>query len=321
SAPITRSSSASRRLSISAVTPWKSWADGESNPCHLGSEVETPDGIAMTDLSMISWMILCGAVLTVAFFYSSVGHGGATGYLAALAVLGVAPASAKVAVLIANILVASVAWWRFSKAGYFNGRVLFTFAISSVPCAWLGSRIPISLQTYQLVLGLVLSLGGVILLLRARWQAEDLVVRKIYWPLALLVGAVLGFLAGLTGIGGGVFLSPVLYLFRWVKPKTTGGIAAGFIVVNSLAGLAGAGWERIMHVGPLLWLTLPAVIGALLGTHFGARRWSSVTFSRVLACVLIFAGGRLLQEAVKKNTSRDAPDVPTPGQSNRSPTA
>jgi len=251
----------------------------------------------MHDLTAASWIILLAAVFAVAFFYSSVGHGGATGYLAALALLGVAPTSAKVAVLIANVLVASVAWWRFWKAGHFNGQVLLLFAVASVPCAWLGSRVHVSPQTYKLVLGAVLSVGGIILLLRARWQTDDVAVRKIIWPVALLVGAVLGFLAGLTGIGGGVFLSPLLYLFRWVKPKTTGGIAAGFIVVNSIAGLAGAGWEKITHAGPLLWLTLPAVIGALLGTHLGARRWSSVTFSRVLAGVLIFAGGKLLLEA------------------------
>jgi hypothetical protein len=135
------------------------------------------------------------------------------------------------------------------------------------------------------------------LLFRSRWQTDDVTVQKCFLPVALLVGAVLGFLAGLTSIGGGVFLSPMLYLFRWVKPKTTGGIAAGFIVVNSISGLAGAGWEKITHAGPLLWLTLPAVVGAMLGTHFGARRWSGVTFSRVLAGVLIFAGGKLLIEA------------------------
>ena len=253
----------------------------------------------MHDLTTLNWIILIAAVLTVAFFYSSVGHGGATGYLAALALLGIAPDSAKVAVLITNVLVASVAWWRFWRAGHFDGRVLLCFAVVSVPCAWLGSRIHISPHTYKLVLGAVLAVGGIILLLRARWQTEAVIVRKMYWPLALAVGAVLGFLAGLTGIGGGVFLSPVLYLFRWVKPKTTGGIAAGFIVVNSIAGLAGAGWEKITHAGPLLWLTLPAVIGALLGTQLGARRWSSVTFSRVLAGVLIFAGGKLLLEAAK----------------------
>ena len=252
----------------------------------------------MHDLTLFNWTILLAAVFTVAFFYSSVGHGGATGYLAALALLGVAPSSARVAVLITNVLVASVAWWRFYRAGHFDWRVLLTFAVASVPCAWFGSRVHISPHTYKLVLGAVLTAGGGVLLLRARWQTDDVALRKFLWPLALVIGAMLGFLAGLTGIGGGVFLSPVLYLFRWVKPKTTGGVAAAFIVVNSIAGLVGAGAHAIAHAGTLLWLTVPAVVGALLGTHLGARRWSSVTFSRVLAGVLIFAGGKLLLEAL-----------------------
>ena len=251
----------------------------------------------MVDLSPIQIGLLLAAVFAVAFFYSSVGHGGATGYLAALVLVGVAPTSARVAVLIANVLVASIAWWRFRQAGHFDWRVLLSFAVASVPCAWLGSRVHISPQVYKIVLGAVLTAAGLILLLRSRWQTDDVTLHRFFLPLALLIGAVLGFLAGLTGIGGGVFLSPLLFVFRWVKPKTTGGIAAGFIVLNSLAGLAGTGWEKITHAGPLLWLTLPAVIGALLGTHFGARRWSSVTFSRVLAGVLIFAGGKLLIEA------------------------
>jgi uncharacterized protein len=251
----------------------------------------------MHDLTALNWILLLAAVFTVAFFYSSVGHGGATGYLAALALLGIAPASARVAVLVANVLVASVAWWRFWRAGHFDWKILLLFAFASMPCAWLGSRIHISPRTYKLILGGVLTVAGIILLFRARWQTDDVPVQKCFWAFGLLVGAVLGFLAGLTGIGGGVFLSPLLYVFRWVKPKTTGGIAAGFIVLNSIAGLAGTSWQKITHVGPLLWLTLPAVVGALTGTHFGARRWSSVTFSRVLACVLIFAGGKLLLES------------------------
>jgi hypothetical protein len=251
----------------------------------------------MHDLTTLNWTILIAAVFTVAFFYSSVGHGGATGYLAALALVGVAPVSAKVAVLITNIFVASIAFWRFYKAGHFDWKFFLSFAVASIPLAFLGSKIHVSPQAYKIILGAVLSVAGIILLFRSRWQTDDVAVRKCFWLFALLVGAGLGFLAGLTGIGGGVFLSPVLYLFRWVKPKTTGGIAAGFIVVNSISGLAGAGWGKITHAGPLLWLTLPAVIGALLGTHLGARRWSSVTFSRVLAGVLIFAGGKLLLEA------------------------
>jgi uncharacterized protein len=251
----------------------------------------------MVDLLPIPAALLLSAVFAVAFFYSSVGHGGATGYLAVLVLVGITPASARVAVLLTNVLVSGIAWWRFRQAGHFNGRMLLSFAVVSVPCAWLGSRVHISPQLYKIVLGAVLTMAGLVLLVRSRWQTDAVPLQRFILPLALLIGAALGFLAGLTGIGGGVFLSPLLYCFRWVKPKTTGGIAAGFIWLNSLAGLAGTGWQKITHAGPLLWLTLPAVAGALLGTHYGARRWSSVTFSRVLAAVLIFAGGKLLIDA------------------------
>jgi hypothetical protein len=252
----------------------------------------------MIDLNPASWTILCVAVLAVAFCYSSVGHGGATGYLAALALLGVAPASARVAVLIANVLVAGIAWWRFQQAGHFQWKPLLLLSLGSVPFAVLGSRIQINVQTYKLVLGSVLVAAGLVLLLRARLQTNPPTVKPIVWPLAIIAGAILGFLAGLTGIGGGVFLSPLLLLLHWVQPKTTGGIAAGFIVLNSLAGLGGSGWDKLVHAGPLLWLTLPAVTGALAGTYLGARRWSNATFSRVLAVVLVFAGGKLLLETL-----------------------
>ena len=251
----------------------------------------------MTELTSLNWTLLLAAVFGVAFFYSSVGHGGATGYLAALAVLGIAPDSARVAVLIANVCVAGIALWQFSRAGRCDWKILFWLVLASVPLAYLGGTRKLSPHSYALILGTVLTLAGLILFFRSRWQTDDVKLRKFFWPLALVIGAPLGYLAGITSIGGGVFLSPVLYLLRWVKPKNTGSIAAGFIVLNSLAGLTGAGWEKITHAGPLLWLTLPAVIGALLGTHFGARRWSSVTFSRVLAAVLGFAGGKLLYEA------------------------
>lgn len=254
----------------------------------------------MQELTPFYWAILLAAVFAVAFFYSSVGHGGATGYLATLTLLGFHALDVRVAVLIANICVAGIAWSQFWRAGHFDWRVLVSFAVVSIPCAWLGARVHISPQTYKLILGGVLFVAGWTLLLRSRWQTDDVPLQKFFLPLALLIGAVLGFLAGLTGIGGGVFLSPLLYVFRWVKPKTTGGIAAGFIVVNSIAGLIGTGWQKITHAGPLLWLTVPAVIGALLGTHLGSRRWTSVTFSRVLAGVLVFSGGKLLIEAFLK---------------------
>src|SRR5882757_545335 len=143
----------------------------------------------MHDLTILNWAILLAAVFTVAFFYSSVGHGGATGYLAALAVLGVAPASAKVAVLITNIFVASIAFWRFYKAGHFDWKIFLSFAVASIPFAYLGSKIHISPQTYKLILGAVLTVAGIILLFRSRWQTDDVAVRKFLWPVALVIGA------------------------------------------------------------------------------------------------------------------------------------
>jgi len=245
------------------------------------------------ELSAIAWLALTAAVLVVAFLYSSVGHGGATGYLAVLALAGVAPDSARAAALLTNCLVAGVAWWRFSRAGHFNFRVLLPLVAASVPCAWLGSRVDLPRSTYSVLLGAVLVSAGLCLLTRGA-VTRDSRLRLPSVPLALVTGAGLGWLAGLTGIGGGVFLSPLLLFLRWVPAKTTGGIAAAFIVLNSVAGLAGLGSRAASAGLPLLALALPAGAAALLGTHFGVRRWSDATFSRVLALVLVFAGLKLL---------------------------
>src|SRR5581483_8615171 len=118
----------------------------------------------MHEMTTFNWAVLAAAVFAVAFFYSSVGHGGATGYLAALAVLGIAPASAKVAVLITNILVAGIAWYQFWRAKHFDWKILLLFAVASVPCAWLGSKVQISPRDYKIILGAVLTAGGITLL-------------------------------------------------------------------------------------------------------------------------------------------------------------
>jgi len=250
----------------------------------------------MPELSHAAWLLLCVAVFGVAFLYSSVGHGGATGYLAALALMGFAPASVRTAVLVTNVLVAGVAWWRFAREKHFDGRLLLAFAIGSVPCAVLGARLDVSMTGHKLILGPVLVFAGILLASRARQQGDDTPVRRIIWPVAMCAGGVLGLLAGITGIGGGVFLSPLLLVLGWAKPKTTGGVSAGFIVLNSIAGLVAAGQGKVVAAGNLLWLTVPAVMGALLGTYLGARRWNNVVFSRVLAGVLIVAGLKLLSE-------------------------
>lgn len=232
-------------------------------------------------------------MVAVAFLYSSVGHGGATGYLAVLGLAGVAPDSARAAALLANCFVAGVAWWRFGRAGHFDRRVFIPLVVASVPCAWLGSRVPLPRSAYGLLLGTVLVAAGIVLLTR-RAGSEETKVRAVNAPIAFGAGAGLGLLAGLTGIGGGVFLSPLLLLLRWVNPKTSGGIAAAFIVLNSIAGLIGLGTRVSGANWPLLTLALPATAAALLGTYFGVRRWSDAAFGRALAIVLMFAGGKLV---------------------------
>lgn len=251
----------------------------------------------MSESPLLAWSLLAAAVMAVAFLYSSVGHGGATGYLAVLALIGTAPDAARATALLTNCLVAGVAWWRFSRAGLFDGRVLLPLVLTSVPCAWLGSRVTLNHTTYSVVLGAVLMAAALCLLTRRRAIEAHEIRRPNRW-VALGAGAGLGFLAGLTGIGGGVFLSPLLLFLRWVRPKTTGGIAAAFIVLNSAAGLVGLGSRLTGTDLPLLALALPATGAALLGTWCGVRRWSEVVFGRVLAVVLLFAGGKLLWSAV-----------------------
>jgi uncharacterized protein len=246
----------------------------------------------MVELNPAEWIALCLGSLVIALLYSSVGHGGATGYLTLLALAGVLPDPARTCALITNCFVAALAWHRFHQAGYFHRRLLLPLVVTSIPAAWLGSRLTVPLELYQLLLGFALLASALSLIVRpADHSAHP--TRILPWPIALGVGATLGFLAGLTGIGGGVFLSPLLLFFRWAPTKTTGGIAAAFIVLNSLAGLVGLG-SRVAETP--LWLagvTIAAVAGALIGVYLGARRWSDTAFRWALAVVLLLAGAKL----------------------------
>jgi len=249
------------------------------------------------DLSVFEFSLLLAAITVVALLYSSVGHGGATGYLAVMALLGVAPTLARPGALWMNVFVASVAFWRFHKSGLFDARIFVPLACASVPMAWLGSRLHLEGRAYSVVLGLALLAAGW-LLGWGRRAHDDEPVKPVGLPLALGVGGALGFLAGLTGIGGGVYLTPLLIFLRWTPAKTAGGISALFIVVNSIAGLLGLGekaliWEPIFVLGPVI-----GVAAAFLGTYLSVLRWNSMTFRRVLAVVLWIAAIKSLIKAL-----------------------
>jgi uncharacterized membrane protein YfcA len=231
------------------------------------------------------------AIGGIAFLYSSVGHGGATGYLAIMALLGVAPTLARPGALWMNCFVASVGFWRFHRDGLFDVRVFLPLASASIPLAWLGSRLRLDGWVYDLVLGVALLFAGGLLAWGRRESAAQ-VIRRPALPAALFVGAVLGFLSGMTGIGGGVYLTPLLIFLRWTPAKVAGGVSALFIVVNSIAGLTGLGrgaliWEPIFVLAPVIGVAM-----AFAATTLSVRRWNVATFRRVLAVVLWLAAAK-----------------------------
>lgn len=237
--------------------------------------------------------LLLAAIALVAFLYSSVGHGGATGYLAAAALMGLTPAIARPGALWMNCVVASIAFWRFWRAGFFDNKVFWPLAAASIPCAWLGSRAHLTGTAYGMVLGVALLAAGGFLCWDRR-DKNDAPIRPLAWPVAVMAGGSLGLLAGLTGIGGGVFLTPLLIFLGWTPAKTAGGISALFILVNSMAGLAGLGGKAFVWQPFFFGAIILGIAGALLGTYLGVHRWQTTSFRRALAVVLWIAAGKLI---------------------------
>ncbi|MEX2199110.1 MAG: sulfite exporter TauE/SafE family protein [Burkholderiales bacterium] len=242
-------------------------------------------------------LLLAAGMLVAAFVYASVGHGGASAYLAAMALAGLAPAEMRPIALTLNILVSSMATWKFWRAGHFRWRLLWPFAAVSIPFAYLGGAITLPGQAYKIVVGLVLLYAGWQLWRSFRAGEEMREVRAPAIPLAMAIGAGMGLLAGLTGVGGGIFLSPLLLMLGWAGTKHTSAVAAPFILVNSIAGLA-AGFVAGTAVLPqATWLLAVAVlIGGWLGAEYGSRRFANPVVRRFLAVVLGVAGAKMVFE-------------------------
>jgi hypothetical protein len=235
------------------------------------------------------------AAFAVAVLYSSVGHAGASGYLAAMALLGVAPAAMRPTALALNILVATIAAWKFRRAGHFSWRLFWPFALTSVPMAFLGGRIALPVEIYRSAVGVVL-LASAYRLIRpapARSEREPFEAPPAV-PVALALGAVLGFLAGLVGVGGGIFLSPLLLLMGWATIRPTAAVSAAFILVNSAAGLLGnaASVQALPREIPIFLLAV--AVGGWIGAELGSRKLPPLAVRRLLAAVLVLAGAKLL---------------------------
>lgn len=237
--------------------------------------------------------ILTGVFFCVALLFSSVGHAGATGYLAAMGLMGVDPAVMRPTALALNVLVAGIGTWNFARAGYFRGSLLWPLALTSIPAAFLGGRINLPTEIYKPVVGMVLLISAARFLLTAQ-SADREGAREPSVAIRLLVGGLLGFLSGLTGIGGGVFLSPIMLWFRWAGTREVAATSVTFILVNSLAGLAG-NWASTNSLPPQipLWLATVAIGGAI-GSHAGSRRLNTPVLRRLLAVVLILSGLKLV---------------------------
>jgi uncharacterized membrane protein YfcA len=228
-----------------------------------------------------------------AALYSTVGHGGASAYLAIMALFAIAPETMRPTALALNLVVAGYGAWRYWRAGQTNFRLVAAFVLTAAPAAFIGGGIHLPPDYYRPLVGLLLWAAA----LRLFWQPTRLAARAPHAPslaLTLPVGAGLGLLAGLTGTGGGIFLSPLIILFNWEDARKTSGVAAAFIFLNSVAGLAGNVAAVRSLPAELPWLVIAVAAGAVIGTWLGASRLPKPRLLQGLGLVLVIAGVKLI---------------------------
>jgi uncharacterized membrane protein YfcA len=232
-------------------------------------------------------LLFLGLIAFVAFAYAMVGHGGASGYLALMALVGIPLVVAQASALMINLVVSGIAFAQYARAGHFRWPLFWPFALTSVPMAWLGKRIDLDEMVYKRILAICLLLAVVRLL--GFFGTNDKVERQVPLAAALVIGAVLGFVAGLISIGGGILLSPVLLLMRWADTKVTACTSALFILLNSAAGLVGTrDLASVIDVHLFTWVAV-ALCAGLVGAYVGARRLQPPRLRQALGLVLLFA--------------------------------
>lgn len=228
----------------------------------------------------------------VAFLYASVGHGGASGYLALMALYGIAPAIIKPTVLMLNIFVSLISFIQFYKARHFNLKIFLPLALASLPLAFAGGLMVINGDTYKKILGFLLLLPVIRFMFFSNTDVTD--IKKPSIILSIIIGGSIGLLSGMIGIGGGIILSPILLLLKWTNQKQTAAISALFIFVNSLSGLAGQLVKGITFNSSMFGYVVVALAGGMLGSYFGARRFNQPLLQKILATVLLIAAIKLI---------------------------
>jgi uncharacterized protein len=243
------------------------------------------------DATLLTTLLLGAGV--IAFLYSSVGHAGASGYIAVMTLCGLAPATIRPMALLLNILVAIIGSIQFWRAGHFNWQLFWPFALLSIPAAALGGYVQLPTTVLRLLLGVVLFFSAARLFFR---KADPPEIRRPRFPTALTVGGVIGLLSGLTGTGGGIFLTPLLLFTRWARMREASAASAVFILVNSISGLIGyfAGKHQPPSFRLALYLAIVAVTGGFFGSYLGSHRFPVRVISLFLATVLLIAGSKLI---------------------------
>lgn len=242
---------------------------------------------------MESLFTLLALLAIVAFLYASVGHGGASGYLAVMAIMGLAPTLMKSSALVMNLSVSIISFLGFYRAGHFKFHLFWPFAISSIPMAFLGGTMNLSDPIYKKVLAVCILISIIRLIWQFKDQEED--NRAIPPWAGLLSGGMIGLLSGMIGIGGGIILSPLMLMMRWATLKQTAAVSALFIFVNSLSGLYGQMQKGGIHLSDnLQYAVVATIIGGLLGSYLGSQKFNVPTLRFLLAVGLTIASIKLV---------------------------
>ena len=244
-------------------------------------------------MSVSETLIIALLFFAAAALYASVGHAGASAYLAVMGLFNFAPAVMKPTALALNILVAAVATVKFYRAGLFSWALLWPFAVVSVPAAFIGGALMLPARWYNVVVGVVLLYAAVWMFRSALRPLIGETHPRPIWA-ALVAGLAIGFLSGLTGVGGGIFLSPLILYMGWAETRATSGVAAPFILVNSIAGLLGH-VSSVSQLPPniLIW-GAAAVLGGWIGASYGSKRAPAPVLRQLLSLVLVVAGVKLI---------------------------
>lgn len=231
------------------------------------------------------------ALFVIAYLYSSIGHGGASGYISIMVLFSITPEFIKISALTMNVIVSAIAFMSFYKAGHFRSSLIWPFLITSIPAAYIGAKLQVSPLVFNVILLTFLVVAAIRLFFESGNNGKEF--RPVNIPMFMIIGGVLGLFSGIAGIGGGILLTPILVLFNWADIKQSAAVSALFILANSLSGIAGLSITGLHYPNNfLLWLSL-VVGGALLGAYFGSFKFNTKVLRIFLAIILLIASVKL----------------------------